>query len=51
MSLKRNKGAELVCRHITEGTTDKTLLLQCQFVRVGHALADRVKDTGVANGG
>jgi len=41
----------LVSRHIAEGTTEKTLLLQCQFVSGGLILADRVKDTGVANGG
>jgi len=40
-----------VCRHIAEGTTDKTLLLQFQFVNIGLVLADRVKDKGVANGG
>jgi hypothetical protein len=42
---------ELVCRHIAEGTTDKILLLQCQFVSVGLVLADCVRDRGVANGG
>jgi len=36
---------------VNEGTTDKTLFLQCQFVSVVLALDDRVKNTGVANGG
>jgi hypothetical protein len=48
---EENKGAELVCRHIAEGTTGNTVFVQCQFVNIGLALAVRVKDTGIANGG
>ena len=40
-----------MCRHIAEGTTGNNLFVQCQFVNIGLVLADRVKDTGVANGG
>jgi hypothetical protein len=47
---EENEGAELMCRHIAEGTSDKTVLLQCQFVSVGLVLVDRVKGTEFANG-
>ena len=40
-----------MCRHIAEGTTGNTPFVQCQFVNIGLALAVRVKDTGIANGG